>query len=81
MIKLYRSPEYPTHWFAFCSANRWVRFPAESGGWERRQTVGHRDIETIAMSQVPLRLGFNTGIPGALSFSGSAVAVRMTDAA
>ncbi|MCU1235774.1 MAG: hypothetical protein JWP63_3741 [Candidatus Solibacter sp.] len=64
-MKLYRCPEFPMHWLAFSEKERWVKFPAESGGWQKRQIVPTRSIKPILKQQIPLWLGFNTGIPGA----------------
>ena len=38
-------------------------FPAEVGGWQKRQPSSGTD--RTDMREVPLRMGFNTGIPGA----------------
>ena len=38
-------------------------FPAEVGGWQKRQPVS--GIDPLDLREVPLRMGFNTGIPGA----------------
>jgi hypothetical protein len=38
-------------------------FSAEVGGWQKRQPA--RAFDPIDMCEVPLRMGFNTGIPGA----------------
>ena len=38
-------------------------FPAEVGGWQKRQLVS--GIDPIDLREVPLRMGFDTGIPGA----------------
>ena len=38
-------------------------FPAEVGGWQKRQPVSGMD--PLDLREVPLRMGFNTGIPGA----------------
>jgi len=43
-------------------------FPAEIGGWQKRQRSS--GIDPLDMREVPLRMGFNTGIPGAPSSSG-----------
>jgi hypothetical protein len=40
-----------------------VIFPAEAGGWLQRKSVPGMDREDL--HEVPLRMGFNTGIPGA----------------
>ena len=61
-MKLFRSAKHETRWFAFGPAG-WVIFPAEVGGWEKRKPAIGTD--QIDMREVPLRLGFNTGIPGA----------------
>ena len=41
----------------------WFTFPSEIGGWTRRKHVG--PVIRVDMHEVPLRMGFNTGIPGA----------------
>ena len=61
-MKLYRSVK-DSRWFALGPANVWLSFPAEVGGWRKRQSAN--DIDPIDMREVPLRMGFNTGIPGA----------------
>jgi hypothetical protein len=61
-LKLYRSVK-DTWWFAFDPETGWVMFPAEIGGWHsRRPSSG---VDPTEMREVPLRMGFNTGIPGA----------------
>jgi len=40
-----------------------VSFPAEVNGWRKRQPVV--GIDRLTLNQIPLRMGFNTGIPGA----------------
>jgi hypothetical protein len=62
-MKLYRSRNYPTRWFAFSSETGWVMFPAEMNGWLKRERA--RGVDPIDIREVPLHLGFNTGIPGA----------------
>ena len=66
-LKLYRSVK-DIRWFAFGLANGWQSFPAEVGGWRKRQRVS--DIVPIDMREVPIRMAFNTGIPGAPMSSG-----------
>jgi CheY-like chemotaxis protein len=61
-LKLYRSIR-DIRWFAFGSKLGWVSFPAEVGGWQKRQPAG--DVDRGDMREVPLLMGFNTGIPGA----------------
>lgn len=43
-------------------------FPAEVGGWQKRQP--YIDTDRTDLREVPLRMGFNTGIPGAPMSSG-----------
>jgi hypothetical protein len=62
-MRLYRDPGYMAHWFAWSPTVGWVIFPAEIAGWQKRRPVS--DIDPIDVCEVPLRLGFNTGIPGA----------------
>jgi hypothetical protein len=37
-------------------------FPAEVDGWQRRQPA--RVFDPMEMYEVPIRMGFNTGVPG-----------------
>ncbi len=60
MTRLYRSPRDVQHWFAFSDANGWVSFPAQIGGWAHRRSLG--SIAGLELSEVPLRLAFNTGL-------------------
>jgi hypothetical protein len=62
-MRLYRSNSYSTRWYAFSVSTGWVMFPAEIGGWEERQPA--RGIDPIDVREVPLRMAFNTGFPGA----------------
>jgi hypothetical protein len=62
-MKLYRSATHPTSLFASSLETGWVMFPAEEGGWEKRQAV--RPMDPLTVREVPLRQGFSTGIPGA----------------
>jgi hypothetical protein len=64
-MKLYRSSKYSTRWFAYSPALGWVMFPAEINGWAKREKA--RGIDPIDVREVPLRLGFNTGITEALT--------------
>jgi hypothetical protein len=61
-LKLYRSAR-DDNWFAFGSVAGWVTFPAEIGGWQKRQPAPGVDL--LDLRESPLRIGFNTGIPGA----------------
>jgi hypothetical protein len=38
-------------------------FPAELDGWKKRKPA--RVLDPLELREVPLRMGFNTGIPGA----------------
>src|SRR3954452_14931836 len=40
-----------------------VMFPAQVGGWHKRQASN--GLNATNLREVPLRMGFNTGIPGA----------------
>jgi len=60
-MKLYRSRNFPTQWFAFGPGVGWVMFPAEVNGWDKRRPA--RGLDPVDIREVPLRLGFNTGIP------------------
>lgn len=62
-MKLYRNNSYPNRWFAFSPETGWVMFPAEIGGWEKRQPA--RGVDPLRVRQVALELAANTGIPGA----------------
>lgn len=68
-MKLYRSTK-DNRWFARDPEIGWVRFPAEVGGWEKRQPSRAKD--RIDIQEVPLGMGFNTGIPGAPMWAGGA---------
>ena len=62
-MKLFNSTKHPFSWLAFGPKIGWVMFPAEVGGWKKRQPA--RGVDPLYMREVPLRMGFNTGIPGA----------------
>jgi hypothetical protein len=74
-MKLYRSPIDLTRWFAFGPVIGWVSFPAEIGGWQERQPAP--GVNRNSLYQVPLRMGFNTGIPGAPILAGSTCKLRL----
>jgi len=61
-LKLYRSVK-DILWFAFDTETGWVMFPPEVGGWHKRQPSS--GVDPTEMREVPIRMGFNTGIPGA----------------
>jgi hypothetical protein len=62
-MKLYRNANYPSRWFAYGPDTGWVMFPAEVGGWEKRERA--RGVDPIHVREVPVGLALNTGIPGA----------------
>ena len=78
-MKLFRSAMYSAHWFAFSPKTGWVMFPAEADGWQKRQPA--RGIDPLDMQEVPLRMGFNTGIPGAPMLSVGASEAALIEAA
>jgi hypothetical protein len=78
-MKLYRSAKHDNRWFAFCPKVGWVMFPAELAGWQKRQPA--RGIDRLGLREVPLRLGFNTGIPGAPMSASSTSGLRLRVAA
>jgi hypothetical protein len=69
-MKLYGNRNYPTLWFAYSRETGWVMFPAEVGGWARREAA--RGLDPIHLREVPVKLAVNTGIPGALYVLGEA---------
>jgi hypothetical protein len=78
-MKLYRNTRITNSWFAFGPAVGWVMFPAEIDGWQLRQPA--RGANRMDMREVPLRMGFNTGIPGAPVSAQFASATRLREAA
>jgi hypothetical protein len=78
-MKLFSSTKYPNRWFAFGPEIGWVMFPAEVGGWQKRQPA--RGVDPIYMLVVPLLLGLNTGIPSAAVSGSRASDVLLTDVA
>jgi len=68
-MKLFSNTKYPSRWFAFGPEIGWVMFPAEVGGWQKRQPA--RGVDPIYLREVPLRMGLNTGIPDGASGSGA----------
>ena len=52
-------------------------FPAELAGWNKRQPTCGADL--IDMREVPLCIGFNTGLPGASMSASAASALRLLD--
>jgi hypothetical protein len=78
-MKLFRSARHETCWFAFGPVIGWVSFPAEIGGWQKRKPAC--GVDRRAMFEVPLRMGFNTGIPGAPMSAGSTSKLRIRVAA
>jgi len=68
-MKLYRCINYPQRWYAHTALTGWVMFPAETGGWAKRQPA--RGIDPMYLREVPSHLGFPAGIPGSPSNSSS----------
>lgn len=64
-MKLYRSKNYTNRWYAHSNSTGWVMFPAETGGWEKRQPA--RGIDPIDIREVRIELAFDAGIPGSPS--------------
>jgi hypothetical protein len=60
-MKLYRSRNYPTWWFAYSRTSGWVKFPAEAEGWQKREPA--RGIDPIDIREVPVELAAAAGIP------------------
>ena len=52
-------------------------FPAEVAGWNKRQPTCGADL--IDMREVPLCMGFNTGLPGASMSASAASALRLLE--
>jgi hypothetical protein len=67
-MKLYRNSKDLTRWFAFGAAEGWLMFPPAVEGWEKRQSAP--GIDRLFMCEVPIYMGFNTGIPGAPMLAG-----------
>ncbi len=59
-MKLYRSHNYPTRWYAFQPGTGFLMFPAETNGWEKRQPA--RGFDPIDVREVPIALASETGI-------------------
>ncbi|HEY1338177.1 MAG TPA: hypothetical protein VGF59_11740 [Bryobacteraceae bacterium] len=60
-MKLYRSKNYPSRWYAYSKSTGWVMFPAEPEGWQKRQPA--RGIDPIHIREVAIELALDTGIP------------------
>lgn len=78
-MRLFRSGKHDSRWFAFSPRIGWVMFPAEVGGWQNRKRA--RGIDPLDMREVPLRLGFNTGIPGADELASAASDMALSEVA
>ena len=65
MIKLYRSSIHLDHWVAYSPATGWTMFPARPDGWNARRPA--HGIDPLHLREVPLRLAFNTGLPGTVA--------------
>ena len=62
-MKLYRNHNYPTRWYAFGVEIGWVMFPAEAGGWDKREPA--RGIDPIRFREMPLSMAYDAGVPAA----------------
>ena len=60
-MKLYRSANYPSRWYSYSENTGWVMFPAEAGGWSKRQPA--RGVDPMYFREVPIQLAFSAGIP------------------
>ena len=60
-MKLYRSSNYPTRWYAHSRSTGWVMFPNEPNGWAKRQQA--RGIDPIYFRQVSGELALQAGFP------------------
>jgi hypothetical protein len=63
MARLYKYSNYSSHWVAYTDNEGWTIFPMGSGGWEQRRAA--KGLDPLHLRQVPLWMGFNTGMPGA----------------
>lgn len=61
MIRLYESMDHPQSWIAYVPGAGWLRFPAQEGGWEKRQPA--RGLDPIHLREVALRVAAKTGLP------------------
>jgi hypothetical protein len=77
-MKLFRSTKHETRWFALSREIGWVIFHAEVDGWHKRQPA--RRTDRLCVHEVPLRLGFNTGIPGAPILASSTARLHLVTA-
>ena len=62
--RLFRSLSHPNHWIVWSDRAGWQIFPAKFHGWEERRP--HPEADLARLNQVPLWMGFNTGLLEAL---------------
>lgn len=62
-MKRYRSTMYSARWLVFSRKIGWLMFPAEVGGWKKREPA--RGIGPLEMREIPLSLESKAGIPSA----------------
>lgn len=62
-MRLYLSAMHPGQWVAYGNETGWVSFPAVEQGWFARHAA--RGLDPIYLREVPVRLAYNTGFPGA----------------
>jgi hypothetical protein len=68
MARLYKYHNYSSHWVAYTETEGWMLFPMGAGGWEQRRAA--KGLDPLHLRQVPLWMGFNTGISGAPTMAG-----------
>lgn len=78
-MRLYRSTMYPARWYAHTPEAGFVMFPAQAGGWDKRQPA--RGFDPIDVREVPVRLAFEAGIPGAPDVPAEISDLRLPEAA
>jgi len=60
MIKLYTSAKHPRFWIAYIPGSDWTMFPAQDGGWEKREPA--RGLDPMHVREVALQLAAKTGL-------------------
>lgn len=59
-MKLYRNNQYPDRWYACSRETGWVMFPAEPGGWSKREPA--RGVDPMYTREVPIGLAAGAGL-------------------
>ena len=60
MIKLYTSAKHPRFWIAYVPGSGWTMFPAQEGGWDKREPA--RGLDPMHVREVALQLAAKTGL-------------------